>query len=276
MPSRPASLPRRHRQIFSRGTTSTSQPRSSRRARRRRSKNSGSRGTRISAATSTSWTTSPDGLDSRRLRGGARQRVPRLRSESGQLHARGVVVGPGRRDRDRRRSPPRVAASGRSAQAVCDRVERARRRASCAAFGDRRRHGRRHVGGGATWCSTRRSITSGRANLDLRRSGVLSTPRVGVFARGYGQMFSVDRTLSRPRAGRPADESKRGVRLDGARRRARTVRGLRAAHRCRSARLPAAYAGRSPDSGCSPVSRERILSSLRLANARSDRMDNRP
>ena len=162
MPSRPASLPRRHRQIFSRGTTSTSQPRSSRRARRRSRRTAVRLGHAFRRRPRRRRLCCRTSLDSRRLRGGARERVPRLRSESGQLHARGVVVGPGRRDRDRRRSPPRVAASGRSAEAVSDRVERARRPRH-APRRDRRRHGRRRRSAAADWCSTRRSITSGRA-----------------------------------------------------------------------------------------------------------------
>ena len=62
-----------------------------------------------------------------RLRGGARRRVPPVRSQSMELHALDVRIRTVRLDRGRRHLPSRLAAPERSTETVCDRLEPGRR-----------------------------------------------------------------------------------------------------------------------------------------------------
>ena len=174
-----------------------------------------SRGTRTAAATSISSTTSTAALHvSRRLPGGARQRVPAVRSESGQLHARGVGVGA----RQRRPSSPASSTTSRAISSdrpkrMRDRLERARRACPAAASPSAARRstcGPRSAGRRA---GVRRLHLDRRARRRWR--AVRSAARSACYGRGFGEAVRRRSRRSPAAAQQRGGRVEAGVRLHG-------------------------------------------------------------
>ena len=196
-----------------------------------------SRGTRTSAATSTSLDYVVGRLvGRRRLRGGARRRVPPVRSQPGQLHARGSSSsGLGASTRS-----PACSITCRAISAIGRSSTRSPGtslgRAFCATFdlsGTTVDAARRLP---AASSSTRTWTTRGTANFDVMVRRPVN-PRLGVFAHGSGELFGVDRPSGPDRGTQHGGRFEGGVRINGRGGALELFAGVRAPHRRRSASI---------------------------------------
>ncbi len=178
-----------------------------------------------------------------RLPGGARQRVPAVRSEPGQLHVSR------RRRRCGMRSTECALVFHHVSRHLSDRpkrdavawnaLDRADRCSGSSARGDhRRRHGRRRPGRRAR---VRRLHLAGATSTSW--CAVRSRRASAFYGRGFGETYRRRRGRSAGRGQQRGGRIEAGVRLQGRGRRARPVRRLRTDDRRRSARPAARHVG---------------------------------